>query len=49
MESSGDYGKPVFNMLEGTFEVLLVNAQHVKVVPGRKTDIKDAAWLDDLL
>jgi transposase len=49
MESTGDYGKPVFNMLEGTFEVLLVNVQHVKAFPGRKTEIKDAAWLADLL
>src|SRR5215475_14701997 len=43
MESTGDDGKPVFNMLEGMFEVLLVNAQHVKAVPGRKTDVNDAA------
>jgi transposase len=49
MESTGDYWKPVFNMLEGTFEVLLVNAQHVKAVPGRKTDVNDAAWLAELL
>jgi transposase len=49
MESTGDYWKPVFNMLESTFEVLLVNAQHVKAVPGRKTDVKDAAWLAELL
>jgi transposase len=49
MESTGDYWKPVFNMLEGTCEVLLVNAQHVKAVPGRKTDVKDAAWLAELL
>jgi len=49
MESTGDYGKPVFNMLEGTFEVLLVHAQHVKAVPGRTTDVKDAAWLAELL
>jgi transposase len=49
MESTGDYWKPVFNLLEGTFEVLLVNAQHVKAVPGRKTDVKDAAWLAELL
>jgi transposase len=49
MESTGDYWKPVFNMLEGTCEVLLVNAQHVKAVPGRKTDVKDAAWLAALL
>jgi transposase len=49
MESTGDYWKPVFNILEGLFEVLLVNAQHVKAVPGRKTDVKDAAWLAELL
>jgi transposase len=49
MESTDDYGKPVFNLLEGTFEVLPVNAQYVKAVPGRKTDFKDAAWLADLL
>jgi transposase len=49
LESTGDYWKPVFNMLEGTCEVLLVNAQHVKAVPGRKTDVKDAAWLAELL
>jgi transposase len=49
IESTGDYWKPVFNILEGTCEVILVNAQHVKAVPGRKTDIKDAAWLAELL
>jgi transposase len=49
MESTGEYWKPVFNLLEGTFEVLLVNAQHVKAVPGRKTDVKDAEWLAELL
>ncbi len=49
MESTGDYWKPVFNILEGNFEVLLVNAQHVKAVPGRKTDVKDAEWLAELL
>jgi transposase len=49
IESTGDYWKPVFNILEGSCEVLLVNAQHVKVVPGRKTDVKDAAWLAELL
>jgi transposase len=49
MESTGDYWNPVFNMLEGRCEVLLVNAQHVKAVPGRKTDVKDAAWLAELL
>lgn len=49
MESTGDYWKPVFNLLEGSLEVLLVNPQHVKAVPGRKTDVKDAEWLADLL
>ena len=49
IESTGDYWKPAFNILEGTCEVLLVNAQHVKAVPGRKTDVKDAAWLAELL
>jgi transposase len=49
IESTGDYWKPVFNILEGICEVLLVNAQHVKAVPGRKTDVKDAAWLAELL
>jgi transposase len=49
MESTGEYWKPVFNILENNFEVLLVNAQHIKSVPGRKTDIKDAEWIADLL
>jgi transposase len=49
MESTGDYWKPVFNLLEGEFEVLLVNAQHVKHVPGRKTDVLDSEWLAELL
>jgi transposase len=49
MESTGEYWKPVFNLLEGDFEVLLVNPQHVKAVPGRKTDVKDAEWLAELL
>lgn len=49
MESTADYWKPVFNILEGRFEVLLVNAQHVKHVPGRKTDAKDSEWLAELL
>jgi transposase len=42
MESTGVYWKPVFTLLEGLFDVLVVNAQHMKAVPGRKTDIKDA-------
>jgi transposase len=49
MESTGEYWKPVYNILETNCEVLLVNAQHVKAVPGRKTDVKDAEWLADLL
>ncbi len=49
MESTGDYWKPVYNLLEGNLEVLLVNAQHVKHVPGRKTDVQDAEWLAELL
>ncbi len=49
MESTGDYWKPVYNLLEGDLEVLLVNARHIKYVPGRKTDVKDAEWLAELL
>lgn len=49
MESTGVYWKPIFNLLEGNFEVLLVNAAHMKAVPGRKTDVKDAEWIADLL
>lgn len=47
IESTGVYWKPVFNILEGVLEVILVNAQHVKAVPGRKTDVKDSEWLAD--
>ncbi|MCK6498519.1 MAG: IS110 family transposase [Nitrospira sp.] len=49
MESTGVFWKPIYNILEGSFEVLLVNAQHVKQVPGRKTDVKDSQWLAQLL
>lgn len=49
MESTGIYWRPVFNLLEGRFEVILVNAQHMKAVPGRKTDIKDSEWIAELL
>jgi transposase len=50
MESTGVYWKPVFNVLEGAFEeILLVNAQHIKNVPGRKTDVKDSQWIAELL
>lgn len=49
MESTGEYWRPVFNILEGNFEVILANARHMKAVPGRKTDIKDAQWIAELL
>ncbi len=50
MESTGVYWKPVYNLLEGTGLILLVaNAQHIKAVPGRKTDVKDAEWIATLL
>jgi transposase len=49
MESTGVYWKPIFALLEGQCEVLLANAQHLKAVPGHKTDIKDAEWIADLL
>jgi transposase len=49
MESTGVYWKPVYAVLEGLYHVLLVNAQHLKAVPGRKTDVKDAAWIAELL
>ena len=49
MESTGIYWRPVFNLLEGRFQVILVNAQHMKAVPGHKTDVKDSEWIADLL
>lgn len=49
MESTGSYWKPIWNLLEGSFTLLLVNAHHIKTVPGRKTDVKDCAWIADLL
>ena len=49
MESTGSFWKPVYNILEGSFELLVVNAQHLKAVPGRKTDVRDAEWIADLL
>jgi transposase len=49
MESTGAYWKPVYQVLEGSFELLVVNAQHIKAVPGRKTDVRDAEWIADLL
>src|SRR6266702_2612840 len=49
VESTGVYWKPIWNVLEAELELLLVNAQHLKAVPGRKTDVKDAEWIADLL
>jgi transposase len=49
MESTGVYWKPVFAILEGELEIVVANAQHVKKVPGRKSDVKDAEWLAELL
>lgn len=49
MESTGIYWRPIFNMLEDVCEVLIVNAQHIRGLPGRKTDVGDAAWIADLL
>ncbi len=49
MESTGEFWKPVYNLLEGSFTVVVANAQHIKTVPGRKTDVKDAEWIADLL
>jgi transposase len=49
MESTGVYWRPVYNLLEGSFTLSLVNAQHVKIVPGRKTDVRDGEWLAQLL
>ena len=49
MESTGVSWEPVWHMLEGQFAVVLVNAQHIKAVPGRKTDLKDCQWIADLL
>jgi transposase len=49
MESTGVYWKPIWNALEGSLTLLLINAQHMKAVPGRKTDVKDAQWIAELL
>jgi transposase len=50
MESTGVYWKPIWNLLEsGPYELLLINAQHIKQVPGRKTDVKDCEWIAQLL
>ena len=47
MESTGVFWKPIYNLLEGQFELLLVNAAHIKAVPGRKTDVRDCEWIAD--
>jgi transposase len=49
LESTGIYWKPVYAILEGALEIVVANAQHVKKVPGRKTDVKDSEWIADLL
>src|SRR5215831_3775748 len=49
MESTASYWKPIYNVLEERFELVLVNARHLQAVPGRKTDVKDAEWIADLL
>ncbi len=49
MESTGVYWKPVYNLLEERFTLLLANAYHIKAVPGRKTDVRDCEWIADLL
>ena len=49
MEATGVYWKPVWHVLEGRFELVLANAQHIRNVPGRKTDVDDATWIADLL
>ena len=49
MESTGVYWKPIFNILESRFTVLLVNARHLKQVPGRKSDVRDCQWIAQLL
>jgi transposase len=49
MESTGVYWKPIWNLLEDRFQILLVNAQHIKHVPGRKTDVTDSEWIAQLL
>jgi transposase len=49
LESTGVYWKPIYAILEGALEIVVANAQHIKKVPGRKTDVKDAEWIADLL
>jgi len=49
MESTGVYWMPVYRRLEGFFELIVANAQHIKGVPGRKTDVQDAEWITDVV
>jgi hypothetical protein len=49
MESTGGHWKPVYTILEGAMEIVVANVQHVKKFPGRKTDVKNAEWIADLL
>ena len=49
MESTGVYWKPVWHVLEGHFELVLANAMYIRNIPGRKSDVKDAVWIADLL
>ena len=49
MEATGVFWKPIYNLLEDRFAVLVVNAAHIKAAPGRKTDVRDAEWIADLL
>jgi hypothetical protein len=49
LESTGEFGKPVGNILAGNFALLFINAPHIKRVPGRKSDVQEAEWLADLL
>lgn len=49
MESTGSFWKPIYNLLEGALQILVVNAYHLKAVPGRKTDVRDSEWICDLL
>jgi hypothetical protein len=49
VEITGVYWKPIYAILEGALEIVVANAEHIKKVPGRKTDVKDAEWIADLL
>ena len=49
MESTGVYWQPIYAVLEGRFELIVGNARHIRNVPGRKTDVKDAEWVADLV